>query len=40
VIELWDLFHQLGIERKKPFVDHCAKFTRKDMAASSAAGRR
>ena len=31
VIELWDLFKQLGIERKKPFVDHYVKFTRKDM---------
>ena len=33
VIELWDLFHQLGIERKKPFVDHYSKLTRKDMLA-------
>jgi hypothetical protein len=33
VIELWDLFKQLGIERKKPFVDHYTKFTRKDMRA-------
>jgi hypothetical protein len=33
VVELWDLFKQLGIERKKPFVDHYAKFTRKDMRA-------
>ena len=33
VVELWDLFHQLGIERKKPFVDHYAKFARKDMRA-------
>ncbi len=33
VIELWDLFKQLGIERKKPFVDHYVKFTRKDMVA-------
>ena len=33
VVELWDLFHQLGIERKKPFVDHYTKFTRKDMLA-------
>jgi hypothetical protein len=32
-IELWDLFKQLGIERKKPFVDHYSKFTRKDMRA-------
>lgn len=33
VVELWDLFHQLGIERKKPFVDHYSKFTRPDMRA-------
>lgn len=33
VVELWDLFQQLGIERKKPFVDHYMKFTRKDMRA-------
>lgn len=33
VIELWDLFHQLGIERKKPFVDHYSKFGRKDILA-------
>jgi len=33
VVELWDLFRQLGIERKKPFVDHYAKFARKDMRA-------
>ena len=32
VVELWDLFHQLGIERKKPFVEHYQKFTRKDAA--------
>jgi hypothetical protein len=32
-VELWDLFHQLGIERKKPFVDHYGKFTRKDALA-------
>lgn len=31
VVELWDLFRQLGIERKKPFVDHYSKFTRDDM---------
>jgi hypothetical protein len=36
VVELWDLFRQLGIERKKPFVDHYAKFTRKDMRALAA----
>ena len=33
VVELWDIFHQLGIERKKPFVDHYAKFSRQDMRA-------
>jgi Zinc carboxypeptidase len=33
VVELWDLFKQLGIERKKPFVDHYSKLTRKDMIA-------
>jgi len=33
VVELWDLFKQLGIERKKPFVDHYVKFARKDMRA-------
>ena len=36
VVELWDLFKQLGIERKKPFVDHYAKLTRKDMRALAA----
>ena len=33
VIELWDLFKQLGIERKKPFVDHYAQLERKDFRA-------
>jgi hypothetical protein len=33
VIELWDLFHQLGIERRKHFVDHYFKFGRKDVVA-------
>jgi len=33
VVELWDLFRQLGIERKKPFVDHYAKFGRNDILA-------
>jgi hypothetical protein len=36
VVELWDLFKQLGIERKKPFVDHYFKFSRKDMRALAA----
>jgi len=31
VVELWDLFAQLGIARKKPFVDHFAQMTRDDM---------
>jgi hypothetical protein len=31
VVELWDLFAQLGIKRKKPFVDHYAQMTRDDM---------
>lgn len=33
VIELWDIFHQIGIETKKPFVDHYSKLDRKDFAA-------
>jgi hypothetical protein len=33
VVELWDLFRQLGIERKKPFVDHYLKLARKDIIA-------
>jgi len=28
VIELWDLFRQIGIERKHPFVDHYSTITR------------
>lgn len=36
VVELWDLFQQLGIERRKPFVDHYSKFTRRDMRALAA----
>jgi hypothetical protein len=31
VVELWDLFRQLGIPRMKPFVDHYGKFTRDDV---------
>jgi hypothetical protein len=31
VIELWDLFAQLGIPRKKPFVDHYSQLERKDF---------
>ena len=33
VVELWDLFKQLGIERKKPFVDHYTHLDRKDYVA-------
>ena len=33
VVELWDLFQQLGIERMKPFVDHYTKFGRKEARA-------
>lgn len=31
VCELWDLFQQLGIPRKKPFVDHYTTLTRDDL---------
>jgi hypothetical protein len=31
VCELWDLFAQLGVERKKPFVDHYTHLTREEM---------
>ncbi|MBE7941607.1 MULTISPECIES: M14 family metallopeptidase [Ramlibacter] len=31
VIELWDLFRQIGLERRKPFVDHYAKLEREDL---------
>ena len=33
VVELWDLFAQLGIARKKPFVDHYTQLERKDFLA-------
>jgi hypothetical protein len=33
VIELWDIFRQIGMEVKKPFVDHYAKMDRKDFVA-------
>ena len=33
VVELWDLFTQLGIARKKPFVDHYSQLERKDFLA-------
>ena len=31
VCELWDLFHQLGIERMKPFVKHYSSLNRQDL---------
>lgn len=31
VVELWDLFAQLGVPRKKPFVDHYAQLTREEL---------
>ena len=36
VVELWDVFKQLGIERKKPFVDHYSKFGRTEQRALAA----
>lgn len=33
VCELWDLFNQLGIERKKPFVDHYTHLSRDEWVA-------
>jgi hypothetical protein len=33
VIELWDIFRQIGMEVKKPFVDHYAKMERRDFTA-------
>jgi hypothetical protein len=33
VIELWDLFTQIGMERRKPFVDVYSRFDRKDYVA-------
>jgi hypothetical protein len=33
VIELWDLFNQIGVEPKKPFVDVYARLDRKDLVA-------
>ncbi len=40
VVELWDLFRQLGIERRKPFVDHYTKFARKDILSLAEFDRR
>ncbi|WP_457446087.1 M14 family metallopeptidase [Roseateles sp. P5_E4] len=33
VVELWDVFKQVGIAPKKPFMDNYIKLTRKDMRA-------
>ena len=33
VIELWDIFHQIGIEPIKPFVDHYTRLDRKHFLA-------
>jgi hypothetical protein len=33
VCELWDIFRELGIPRKKPFVDHYSQMTREDRVA-------
>ena len=33
VIELWDLFTQIGVERKTPFVDVYSRLDRKDLVA-------
>jgi hypothetical protein len=33
VIELWDLFKQIGVEPKKPFVDFYSKLDRKDFVS-------
>ncbi len=36
VVELWDLFKQIGMEPQKPFVDHYSKVSRKDLRALAA----
>ena len=36
VVELWDLFQQIGIPRKRPFVEHYFKFSRDDLRALAA----
>ncbi|MEP7084772.1 MAG: peptidase M14, partial [Betaproteobacteria bacterium] len=33
VIELWDIFHQIGIETMKPFVDHYTRLDRQHFLA-------
>ena len=32
-VELWDIFRQIGVDPKKPFVDHYSKLDRKDFEA-------
>ncbi len=32
-VELWDIFRRIGVEPKKPFVDHYTKLERKDFLA-------
>jgi hypothetical protein len=32
-VELWDIFRRIGVDPKKPFVDHYTKLDRKDFAA-------
>lgn len=32
-VELWDIFRQIGVDPKKPFVDHYTKLDRKDFIA-------
>ena len=39
VVELWDLFKQLGIERRKPFVDHYTHLDRNHFLALAALDR-
>jgi hypothetical protein len=36
VCELWDIFHQLGIARMKPFVDHYNRIEREHLVALAA----
>ncbi len=33
VVELWDIFRRIGMEVKKPFVDHYGKMERRDFVA-------
>ena len=40
VVELWDLFKQVGFERKKRFVDNYTQLTRADMLKIAVVGPR